>query len=357
MKKLKNIAFIMLVVATVVIVGCCSLYNYMVSPVSKKDIQVEVEIPEKTSSIKIASILKEKNLIRSEKIFLLYLKIFNIHDLKAGYYDLSQNMGVKQLVASLRQGSTKNPYEIEITFQEGLNMRNIATIISEHTNNSYNSVIEKSNDIDYINQLIEKYWFITEEIKQDGIYYKLEGYLFPETYRFDNKDVSVEEIFNRMIAEMATVLEPHKKEIQKSSLSIHQILTLASMVEEEATTDRELVASVFMNRIKVGMSLGSDVTTRYAFQVDNPKQVLTKTQYNTPNPYNTRVIDGSMDGKLPIGPICTLSESSIEVSIHPAQTDYLYFIANIQTLETFFYNNASDFEKKKNELKSVNGGF
>ena len=348
-----------LICTAIIIVGCCTFYNYQLSPVSKSEKIVEIEIPTNTTTKGIASILKENDLIRDERMFLIYVKIMKINDMTAGYYDLSYNLGVKEIVSLLRKGSTKNPNEIEITFKEGITMRDIASVISKNTDNSYDSVIEKANDINYINSLTQKYWFITDDIKNNDIYYKLEGYLFPDTYRFNNKSVTVEEIFNKMINEMASVLEPFRKDIEKSSLSLHQILTLASMVEKEAARDQDRsgVASVFMNRIKRGMSLGSDVTTRYAFKVDNPKQVLTKVQYNTRNPYNTRVTDGSMNGKLPVGPICTLSKSSIKASIYPDDTNYIYFIANIQTLETFFYDNSRDFEKKKSELASVNGGF
>lgn len=359
MKKLCNIALSILICSVIIIVGCLLFYNYQLSPVSNNKDIVEIEIPSNTTTKEIASILKEKDLIRDQRMFLIYVKIMRYNDMKAGYYDFSQDMGVKEIVSKLREGSTKNPNEIQMTFKEGITMRDIATVISKNTNNSYDSVIEKSNDINYINELIKNYWFITEDIKNDNIYYKLEGYLFPDTYRFNNKDVTVEEIFNKMIKKMDTVLTPYKSKIEKSNLSVHEILSLASMVEKEAAReiDRSKVASVFINRIERGMSLGSDVTTRYAFKVDNPKQVLTKVQYNTKNPYNTRVTDGSMNGKLPVGPICTLSKSSIEASVNPSDTNYIYFIANIQTLETFFYEKSSDFEKKKNELSAVNGGF
>lgn len=359
MRMFRNIALSILIITTVVIVGCCLFYNYQLTPVNDSDDIVEVEIPSNTTTRGIASILKENKLIRDERIFLIYVKIMKIDNMKAGYYDIPANTGVKNIVSLLEKGSKKNPNEIEMTFKEGITMRDIANVISKNTTNSYESVIEKANDTVYIDSLINNYWFITDDIKNSNIYYKLEGYLFPDTYRFNNKEVTVEEIFNKMISKMASVLEPYRKDIEKSSLSIHEILTLSSMVEKEASreVDRSKVASVFMNRIKRGMSLGSDVTTRYAFKVDNPKQVLTKVQYNTPNPYNTRVTDGSMNGKLPVGPICTLSRSSIEAGIYPSDTDYIYFIANIQTLETFFYNNSAGFEKKKNELASVNGGF
>src|SRR5699024_3850383 len=99
-----------------------------------------------------------------------------------------------------------------------------------------------------------------------------------------------------------------------------------------------------------------DVTTRYALRIDDATQALTAAQYQTQSPYNTRLIDGSMNGKLPVGPICTVSKSSIEAAIHPTETDYLYFIANIQLAQTFFFDNSQDFEAKKLELQDMNQG-
>ncbi len=359
MKVFRNIALAIVVLVAVIIIGLCGIYKYMLSPIGKETKTIEVEIPANSSRATIAKILKEKKLIRDENFFLLYVKLFKIADMKAGYYDLSKNMSTEDLVEELRKGSTKNPHEIQITFQEGITMRQIATIISNKTENSYEAVLEKSNDPTYLKKLIEKYWFIDESVLQEGIYYGLEGYLFPDTYSLTNKEVDVEYIFDKMLEGMARVLEPYKEDMEKSPYTVHQILSLASMVEKESATvtDRSKVASVFYNRLKTNMSLGSDVTTRYAFKVDDPKQRLTTIQYNTPNPYNTRVTDGSMNGKLPIGPICTISKTSLEASIHPEETNYLFFIANIQTLETFFFEKSADFEVKKAELSKVNGGF
>ena len=360
MRRLRNIALGILIVSLIAIVGCCGFYRYMMMPTDKNKTEiVEIEIPTNSTSRKIASILKENNLIKDEKIFLLYLKIIQANDLKAGYYDLTESMGVEKIVEELRKGSTKNPNQISITFKEGLHMREIASIISNKTSNTYDAVLEKANDEEYLKSLIDAYWFIDESILNDEIYYGLEGYLFPNTYLLTNKDVSVEYIFQKMLTEMNNVLNPYKEQIENNSLSIHEILTLASVVEKESATkqDRDKVASVFLNRMKINMTLGSDVTTRYAFKVDDKKQVLTKVQYNTPNPYNTRVTNGSMNGKLPVGPICNPSKESIEAAINPADSDYLYFIANIQTMETLFYSKYNDFLIKKNELSAVNGGF
>ena len=102
------------------------------------------------------------------------------------------------------------------------------------------------------------------------------------------------------------------------------------------------------------MSLGSDVTTRYSLKIDNQQQVLKKSEYAAVNAYNTR--SSTMAGKLPAGPISTVSESSIKAVLNHPKTDYIYFIANIQTGETFFYATAREFEAKKAELSKVNGG-
>ena len=359
MKRFRNIALCIVIVTTLLIVGLGAYYKYQMSPVSKSEKIIQVEIPQ--GNVKqIARVLKEKNLIRDEKIFLIYVKIKgNANKLQAGYYELSQNLGVERIVELLEKGSKLNPNEISITFREGINMRKIAQVISNNTNNSYESVIEKSNDITYINKLINKYWFITEDIKNDELYYKLEGYLFPDTYRFKNKDVTVEEIFGKMLDEMDSVLSPYKETITKGNLTVHQVLTLASMVEKESydnDNDRKNVASVFLNRIERGMSLGSDVTTRYAVKEDDNSKALTKVQFATKSPYNTRLTDGSMNGKLPVGPISTVSIGSLKAAIEPNKTDYIYFIANIKTQETFFFSNSKDFEAKKQELSSVNKG-
>ncbi len=358
MKNFKNIALIILIMATIIVLGTCITYNYLISPVSKSETIIEVEIPKNTSSRDIAKILKNNKLIRDDKAFLVYLKIFKVNNIKAGYYDFTPNMGVKKIVKSLQNGSLKNPNEVKLTFQEGITIRDVAKVISNKTNNEYDNVIAKTNDVKYLDQLINKYWFITEEVKNTNLYYGLEGYLFPDTYYFENKEVSIEIIFEKMLDEMDKVLSSYKEKIAKQNKSVHDILSLASIVEKESATnkDRTKVASVMLNRIEAKMPLGSDVTTLYAWKFDK-KKAMNKKEFQIASPYNTRLTDGSMNGKLPVGPICLLSKESIDAALNPETTDYLYFIANIKTLEVFYFKDYSGFEAKKEELKSVNGGF
>lgn len=338
--------------------GVIIYYHVNLGSVSNSKSQKEVEIEKGSGSNTIAKVLKSNNLIRNEYVFLIYLKLNHISDLKYGTYLFREDMDVKAIISELKKGSTYNPDAITITFQEGLNMREIAKIIEANTVNSYQDVLEKASDIEYISRLKEKYWFITDEIDANGIYYKLEGYLFPDTYEFKNKEVSVEYIFDKMISELAKKLESYN-DFDYTTLSIHERLTLASMVEKESPvkSDRKKMAAVFLNRKRIGMNLGSDVTARYANKIDDKSKALTSLQFDLKNPYNTRCQDGSMNGRLPIGPIANVSVSSIEAAFAPDEHEYLYFISNIKTLETFFYEKYSDFLKKKDELREVNQGF
>ena len=355
MKKLRNLMFVFLLLTAVIVISLCILFNYYTSPVGGSSESIKVEIG--GNGAQIAESLKEKDLIRSTTFFKIYLKLFNIKDLKAGKYDLNKNMSLKEIIDKIKEGNHFSEDEISITFQEGINMRKIASIIASNTNNSEDDVMNLIKDTEYLKGLINDYWFITDDILDNKIYYSLEGYLFPDTYRFTSKDVKVKEIFEKLLKKMDSVLSLHKEEIESNKYSVHEILTIASIAEKEVrnTSDyRGKVASVFINRLNRGMSLGSDVTTRYSLKIDNQQQVLKKSEYAAVNAYNTR--SSSMAGKLPAGPISTVSESSILAVINAPKTDYIYFIANISTGETFFYTNSREFEAKKAELSKVNGG-
>lgn len=363
MKKTRlRIKRVLLLVVLLLIIGVISTliyYKSSLGKVSSSTADKEIVIKKGSSSKTIAKTLKKYSLIKNEFTFLVYIKLNNISDLKYGTYLMQENLGVKKIVDMLQEGSTYNPDEVTITFQEGINMREIATIISKNTTNSYEDVINKANDIEYINKLKEKYWFITDRLNNSNLYYKLEGYLYPNTYKLTNKEVSVEYIFDKMLAEMSKHLEEYK-DFDYINMELHDYLALASMVEKESPvkSDRSKMAAVFLNRKAKGMNLGSDVTARYANKIDDKSKALTARQFAFKSLYNTRLQDGSMNGRLPVGPISTISKTSIDAAFNPeADNKYLYFISNIVTQETFFYENYSDFLLKKEELASVNQGF
>ena len=351
MKNFRNMAIILLVVFTTVILALGIYYKVNMTGTSNSDTKKIVNI-EKGSIDSIAKTLKDNNLIKNVSIFKVYIKLTNKTSLKAGIYELSENMGVEKIVKILEEGTKYNPNEISITFKEGINIRKIATLISENTNNSYDDVIKKASDETFIDTLINKYWFLTEDIKNKNIYYSLEGYLFPDTYRFNNREVTTEEIFTKMLDEMDKKLSKYKDEINKSDLSVHEIITLASIVELEGAkaTDRKGVAGVFYNRLASSAypTLGSDATTYYASKIDDWSYSLTYKELNDcKNKYNTRC---SSNTGLPIGPICNPGIESIEATINPDKHEYYYFVADCNG-KVYLTKNSTEHNNIINKLK------
>lgn len=354
MKKFRNIAVALLVIMTTIIVAACTYYNINMAGVSDDSTLREITIEAGTIE-SIGVTLKENNLIKNVQIFKIYTRLTNKTNLKAGIYNMSEDMGVEKIVKLLEEGSTYNPDEISITFKEGINIRTVAKLISENTNNTYEDVISLMDDTEYINSLIDKYWFLTENIKNTNIYYPLEGYLFPNTYRFTNKDVSIKDIFEKMLDETDNRLSKYKKEIDKSNLNIHELITLSSIVELEGANagDRKGVAGVFYNRLNSSgyPTLGSDATTYYGSKIDDWTVSLTYRELNDcTNKYNTRC---NLNTGLPVGPICNPSIESIESTIDPEKHDYYYFVADCKGV-VYMTKTPSEHTNIINKLKSEN---
>ena len=280
----------------------------------------------------------------------IYAKINKIGNLQAGKYELDSSEDMPAVLAHISGGDIINN-EIKITFIEGKNMRWIAKTIAEKTNNTEEDVFAILEDEDYIDSLIEKYWFLTDEIKDERIYYPLEGYLLPDTYIFENREVPVKTIFGVILNYTEKFLNGYKEELENSNLTIHQILTLASLAELEgkSTEDRAEIIGVFLNRINKRMSLGSDVTTYYAFKVDMGERDLTAKELNTENPYNTR--GPNMVGKIPVGPIANPSKSAIEATLNYKETDAMYFVAD-KNGKVYFTKSSEEHNKIIKKLKN-----
>ena len=310
------------------------------------DSKIEIVIPQGTSKKEVGNILEENGLIRSSTFFSIYIKLFDTKDFKASTYYLSKNMDLKEIINVLENGNSYNPDQIAITFKEGINIRKLATLIQDNTNNSYDDVIDTLNDKAYLDELIEKYWFITDNIKNDKLYYSLEGYLFPDTYYFSNKDVTVKEIIEKMLDKMGKVLEEYKDEIENSNLSIHEILTLASIIEKEGKTqDFAMISSVFYNRLKLKMALGSCATAYYGMGMDfDEVGIATSEMMSNINDYNTYILTS-----LPIGPISLPGLNAIIAAIKPDESDNLYFLSDNEGV-TYFFKTLQEQTAKKNEL-------
>ena len=351
-KSVLKIIFILLLL--IIIIGGISIfawYELSLKPVEEGNSQsIIIDIVPGQGTEGIASALKENNLIKDDLVFKIYCKLNEVNNMQAGTYELNKNMSVEEIVKKFQAGDVVIK-EINVTFQEGKNMRDIAKIISENTNNSYEDVMKVFEDKEYAKGLIEEYWFLTDEILDNNIYYPLEGYLYPDTYTFESVDVSIDDIIKIMLDQTDKVLSEYQIEIKSKGYTVHQFLSLASVVENEgiSTEDRKGIAKVFLNRIERGMALQSDVTTYYAFKVNMGDRDLTQSELNTENPYNTR--GPNMEGKIPVGPISNVSESAIEATLNPSDTDAIFFVAD-KNGKIYFSNTNEEHEQIINELKS-----
>ena len=302
-------------------------YFYSMSSVSDNKELKEVTINE-GSIESVAKTLKKEHLIRNVTMFKVYVRLSGKTNLKAGIYELSENMGTKKIIDKLLDGSKINPDQISITFKEGINVRDFARIVSDKTNNNYDDIISTISDPTYIDSLINKYWFLTNDIKNKDIYYPLEGYLYPDTYLFNSKEVKIADIITKVLDENDNKLSKYKKEIESSKYSIHEIMTLSSVVELEVANpnDRKEVAGVFLNRLSSsGYSLGSDASSYYGAKIDDWRNTpLTYKELNDcSNKYNTRC---TTKVGLPVGPICNPSIESIDAVLNPSTHNYYYFV-------------------------------
>lgn len=329
-------------VLLVLIIG----YQYNLSAVDKNGKKVEITIEAGDSYSSLGSFLKEQKLIRSTLSYKIYIKTHELKRLEPGTYMLSQSMNVKEILQALE--SRKQVIEV-ITFREGLNMRQVASLVHEKLDISENEFLEVASNQNNLNEWIKKYWFLTDDIKNPKIYYPLEGYLFPDTYQVE-VGRSAKELIEKMLNNTEAKLEPLKSVFKTSSYSIHEIMTIASMAELEAVSesDREQVARVFYNRLDYKMSLGSDVTTYYGAKVTMGERDLYQSEINEANDYNTR--HAKMAGKLPVSPICNPSIEAIKVSINPKDNDYFYFVAD-KNRKVYFNTNDRGHQQTIASLK------
>ncbi|MBM6619684.1 endolytic transglycosylase MltG [Bacillus suaedaesalsae] len=330
-KEAKLVRRIVLISTIVIflIIGSVITFGYLyiksaLEPVDPKDKKpIEVTIPIGSSSRKIASILEENKVIKDDKVFRYYVKFKNESGFMAGDYKLNQSMTFDEIIASLKSGRILQEAVFSLTLPEGKQLVEITKILSEKTGYTEEELMTQLNDRKFLEDLMAKYpTVLTDEIFQEGIRYPLEGYLYPATYSYYKEKPSIEELITPMLEKTEEIFLVYQEEMIEKDMSVHQLLTFASLIEEEATqkTDREKIASVFYNRLDQGMKLQTDPTVLYS--LGEHKDRVLYDDLEVESPYNTYVITG-----IPVGPIANAGEMSIKATINPGETDYLYFLA------------------------------
>lgn len=335
MKKI----LIFLGVILVLIVGSFIWYDSNLKSVSKESENVNFVIEKGSSKKQIIASLKEANLIKNETVALIYTKLNANLSFKAGTFLLNRNMDVKTILNALTE-SKSGGNTVKLTFKEGVRLTSFVNQIAEKLELNEEDLLKEINSKEFLEPLIKEYWFLTDKILTDGIYYPLEGYLYPNTYEV-YKTANLKDIVKKMLDETNKELDPLKIQISESNYDIHDIITMASIIEKEAVKeeDRYKVSQVIYKRLETGMSLGMDVTSYYGAKKEMT-DVITQAELDDPNPYNTRLT--SFKG-LPIGPICNPSKSSVKSALNPSDTNYTYFYADIKTGNVYFTNDYNEF--------------
>lgn len=314
-KSYMNYFFSGLIIAAVLlIIGVNNFLRPMISATTAEVKPLRVTIPQGTSGAEIAKILADKNLIRNESFFRLLIRWEGAgKNLKAGEYELSPTLNPRQLIKLLTSGDVYENY-VRVTIPEGYTIRQITHLLDKE------GIIERERFLELIEKGDFPFHYISD-IPQE-VNYRLEGYLFPDTYYF-SREASEEEIIRRMLERFNDITEGEiKEQAQKLGLSLHEIVTLASLIEREAllAEERELIAGVFYNRLEKGMLLGSCATVQYI--LGEPKANLTTKDTQIPSIYNTYLHAG-----LPPGPIASPGKDSLLAAVRPRETDFLYFRA------------------------------
>ena len=322
-KKRKSGCLLILILILAVLVGFGGYYTIGLRPVDPtSEEEVVVEIPSGSGASAIVDILDDAGLVRNKFCAKVNSRIGHYNNLQANTYVLSPSMSFQEIMKIINTGDFEYISKESVEVKDGARLQQVAEAMAEQLPYTADEILARWSDKEYLNELIDRYWFLTDEILDKDVMYPLEGYLYADTYFVTSDAEDIDGFTEMCLDRMDSVLSEYRSDIEASGYSVHEILTLASIVNKEAMAeDQAGVAGVFMNRLDQGMSLGSDVTVCYIFQEDRVD--LKVSQLESTNPYNTRKFAG-----LPPGPICQMTSGAIEATLNYEKHDYLFFIAD-----------------------------
>ncbi len=337
-----------IVIALFIIIGGTAVGGYLyiksaLKPVDEDNNKsVNVEIPIGSGVTSIGSILEDNGIIKNSHVFKYYVKFNNESGFQAGSYDLTPAMTLDEIINSLKTGKVMMEAEFTITVPEGYQLEQIAEKIAEKTPYETEEIVKKLDEDGFVKELIGRYPDLLkeEDILAENVKHPLEGYLYPSTYPFYEEEPELETIIDKMISQTQDVLTQYESSRADRGFSVHQLLTLSSLVEEEATekADRGKIASVFFNRLEKEMPLQTDPTVLYALGEHKSRTLYEDLEVDSP--YNTYQNTG-----LPPGPIANAGLTSIEAALQPDSTEYLYFLASQEG--TVYYSETLDEHNEK----------
>ena len=337
----KAIIYIMVIL---VVSGCLSVFIITVAndvfAFVKSDEEITLTIPEGLSVKDLGEILEKNGVINSAEIFDLYAKLRDKNpSFVAGEYTVTPSMNYDELLRVFAKTVTTQAETVVVVIPEGYTAQKVIdTLVDKYGLSTKEDLTDAINNYDF------DYWFVDQLDDNVNSYrtYRLEGYLYPDTYYYYT-DASAVTIINKMLRNFDVKMKqtfknctaPGKDYIEKINnlcaarrRTFDEIVNLAALVQMEAYYDIEYgtISSVFNNRLnnpgyQTGGYLESDATLYYILQ-DNPPDHLTNAHLNMDHPYNTRVYKG-----LPPGPITNPTYLAINYALYPENTNYYYFVA------------------------------
>lgn len=334
------------------------VYRYVDSSIKPLDSSsteyITVDIPEGSGNKYIGQILEKAGVIKSATVFNYYTKFKNYSNFQSGYYNLQASMDLDEICKLLKKGGTPQPEKPslgKILVTEGYTIKQISEAVTKNSAKKNASTPYSSEDFlkvvqdeDFISKMAAKYPKLLSSLPSaDQVTYRLEGYLFPATYSY-YKETSMEDIVEEMISTMDSYMSQYYDTIAASGKSVNDVLTLASLVEKEGSTDddRRNIASVFYNRMNNNMPLQSNIAILYAMgKLGEETSLAADASIDTSidSPYNVYTNTGLMPG-----PVDSPSLAAIEATVNPASTDYYYFVADVKTGKVYYSENFDDHQ-------------
>lgn len=318
-KGLKWLMSLLTVAVVVAAAGGVYIYNGM-QPVKPSDKPVKLTIAPGTGTGGIADLLEDRGLIKNSFLFLTYLKWKTEGSrFQAGTYELTPGVTYDEIIAKLNRGDVVAEEMIRFTIPEGFTVEQMADRLAEQR------IADKEAFLNLAKTPAGFHNALLADLPEGSeLNYKLEGYLFPETYEL-KKGSTEADIVQRMFEETENRLDQipnFREKLTQRGVDLNELMTVASLVEREVVVDSEraLVAGVIYNRLAKGMKLEIDATVQYL--LGKPKERLLHSDLRSvDSPYNTYLYEG-----LPPGPIAAPSLKSIEAALEPKESEYLFYV-------------------------------
>ncbi len=279
----------------------------------------------------VADVLKDAGLIEYKWLFNFFCKISTADEkVSPGEYELRSTFDYRALIQNMRAGSAST-VTVTVTIPEGFKMHQLFLRLEENGVCSYNELMEAAENTDF------NYDFL-EESQGEGAY-RLEGFLFPDTYEF-YVGMQASSAINKLLDNYnRKITEEMKTRAEELGMTMYDILTVASLIEKEAANDdeRAQIASVIYNRINSDMVLGIDAAVLYPY--NDHEGAPTAAMLEKDDPYNTRIRAG-----LPPTPICNPGLYSINAALYPASTKYYYYALDTESGQHRFFTSGTEFD-------------